>query len=73
MIVHEVHKDGVADKDGRIKPGDFIVSVDGKAFKDITNKDAIRALRIAKDKVSVPKMSQNQSNPTTFVFRLRLS
>ena len=51
VIVHEVHKGGVAEKDGRIQPGDFIVSVDGLAFKDITNKDAIRALRIAKDKV----------------------
>ncbi len=68
MIVHEVHKDGVADKDGRIKPGDFIVSVDGKAFKDITNKDAIRALRIAKDKVSQLKMNPNTDQIQQYSF-----
>ena len=53
VIVHEVYKDGAADKDGRIKPGDFIVSVDGKAFKDCTHKDALRALRVTKDKVKI--------------------
>ena len=52
-MVHEVYKDGAADKDGRIKPGDFIVSVDGKALKDCTHKDALRALRVTKDKVKI--------------------
>merc|ERR1711879_16331 len=50
VIVHEVHKDGAADKDGRIKPGDFIISVDGKAFKDCTHKEALQALRFTKEK-----------------------
>ena len=53
VIVHEVYKNGAADKDGRIKPGDFIESVDGKAFKECTHKDALRALRFTKDKVRV--------------------
>ena len=51
VIIHEVHKDGAADKDGRLKPGDFIVSVDGKAMLECTHKDALRALRVTKDKV----------------------
>ena len=51
IIVHEVHKNGAADKDGRLKPGDFIVSVDGKAMQECTHKDALRALRVTKDKV----------------------
>lgn len=51
MVVHEVHKNGAADKDGRIKAGDFIVSVDGKALKDCTYNDALRALRVTKEKV----------------------
>ena len=50
VIVHEVHKDGAADKDGRIKPGDFIISVDGKAFKDCTHKEALQTLRFTKEK-----------------------
>ena len=55
VIIHEVHKDGAADKDGRLKPGDFIVSVDGKAMLECTHKDALRALRVTKDKVRNPK------------------
>ena len=51
VIIHEVHKDGAADKDGRLKPGDFIVSVDGKAMLECTHKDALRALRVTKEKV----------------------
>ena len=46
-----MHKNGAADKDGRLKPGDFIVSVDGKAMQECTHKDALRALRVTKDKV----------------------
>lgn len=49
--MHEVYKDGAADKDGRIKPGDMIVTVDGKAMKECTHKDALRVLRVTKDKV----------------------
>ena len=52
-----MHKNGAADKDGRLKPGDFIVSVDGKPMKDVTHKDALKALRVTKDKVSYPKNS----------------
>ena len=47
-----MYKNGAAYKDGRIKAGDFIVSVDGKILKDCTHKDALRALRVTKDKVN---------------------
>ena len=66
MIVHEVYKDGAADKDGRIKSGDFIVSVDGKAFKDCTHKEALHALRLTKDKV---KIIIDRKNDTTNLYQ----
>ena len=53
IVVHEVYKDGAADKDGRLKPGDRIVSVNGTAFNELTHTDALRILRTAKDKVAI--------------------
>ena len=53
VIVHEVYKNGAAEKDGRIQPGDFIVSVDGKAFKECTHKEALQSLRFTKDRVKI--------------------
>ena len=55
--MHEVYKDGAADKDGRIKPGDMIVTVDGKAMKECTHKEALRVLRVTKDKVCICSLS----------------
>ncbi len=51
MIVHEVYKNGAADKDGRLQPGDKIVSVNGTAFNDLTHEEALRILRSSHDKV----------------------
>jgi C-terminal processing protease CtpA/Prc len=49
--VHEVYKNGAADKDGRLQPGDRIVSVNGTAFNDLTHEEALRILRSSQDKV----------------------
>ena len=59
--MHEVYKDGAADKDGRIKPGDMIVTVDGKAMKECTHKDALRVLRVTKDKVCFHHLQKGKS------------
>ena len=48
--MHEVHKDGAADKDGRLKPGDYIVSVDGKAMQDCSHKGYFESFWRAKNK-----------------------
>ena len=51
MIVHEVYKNGAADKDGRLQPGDRIVSVNGTAFNELTHEEALRILRSSQDRV----------------------
>ena len=44
-----------------MKPGDFIVSVDGKAMLECTHKDALRALRVTKDKVRNSTLKNSQT------------
>ncbi len=54
--MHEVYKNGAADKDGRLQPGDRIVSVNGTAFSDLTHEEALRILRSSQDRVSNPPL-----------------
>ena len=51
MIIHEIYKDGAAEKDGRLKAGDQLVSVNGTELKGMSHKQALRVLRSANDKV----------------------
>merc|ERR1712106_1164786 len=37
IIIHEVYPDGAAAKDGRLKPGDQILTVNTENFKEITH------------------------------------
>ena len=51
MIIHEIYENGAADKDGRLKPGDRIVSVNGTTFNHMTHSEALRILRSIQEKV----------------------
>lgn len=42
ILIHEVHKDGAADRDGRLKSGDCILSVNGIDLKEATQKQATK-------------------------------
>lgn len=46
-------EDGIAFKDGRIKRGDRIVSVNGKSLSGLTNKEALLVLKNAGDNVTL--------------------
>ena len=41
---------GAVAQDGRIEPGDMILEVNGVSFEDMSNDDAVRALREAVQK-----------------------
>ena len=53
MLIHEIYKDGAAEKDGRLQPGDRLVSINGTELKGMAHKDALRILRSSHDKVRV--------------------
>jgi len=44
IIIHEVYPDGAAAKDGRLKPGDQLLSVNNEDFGNITHSKALAAL-----------------------------
>ena len=45
MIIHEVYPNGAAFIDGRLKPGDQILEVNGENLRHATHEQAIKALR----------------------------
>nr|XP_022912936.1 multiple PDZ domain protein-like isoform X1 [Onthophagus taurus] len=51
IIIVEVYGGGVAEKDGRLQPGDQIMEVNGTLLKDVTHTTASQALR-----QTLPKM-----------------
>lgn len=51
MIIHEVYPDGAAAKDGRLRPGDQLVEVNGNDFRNITHMKALGVLRQTPAKV----------------------
>lgn len=53
VLIHEIYKDGAAEKDGRLQPGDRLVSINGTELKGMSHKDALRILRSSHDKVRV--------------------
>ncbi|XP_035710408.1 multiple PDZ domain protein isoform X3 [Folsomia candida] len=51
IIIHEVYADGAASKDGRLKPGDQLLSVNHEDFQNISHSKALAALRQTPNKV----------------------
>lgn len=51
VIIHEVYPDGAAAKDGRLRPGDQLVEVNGEDFRNITHIKALAVLRQTPAKV----------------------
>lgn len=45
MIIHEVYPDGAAALDGRLRPGDQILEVNGEDLREAPHEAAITALR----------------------------
>ncbi|XP_065205069.1 multiple PDZ domain protein-like isoform X4 [Planococcus citri] len=53
IIIHEVYPDGAAAKDGRLKPGDQILEVNGEDFRSIPHNKALAALRQTPSKITM--------------------
>ncbi|XP_050059637.1 multiple PDZ domain protein-like isoform X3 [Aphis gossypii] len=53
VIIHEVYPDGAAAKDGRLRPGDQLVEVNGEDFRNITHIKALGVLRQTPAKVTM--------------------
>lgn len=53
ILIHEVYPDGAANKDGRLKPGDQILEVNGESFRNITHSRALAVLRQTPAKVRI--------------------
>lgn len=63
VIVHEVYPDGAAAKDGRLRPGDQLVEVNGEDFRNITHIKALAVLRQTPAKVCTVCFSFKSSRP----------
>jgi len=53
ILIHEVYPDGAAARDGRLKPGDQILEVNGESFRNITHSRALAVLRQTPAKVKM--------------------
>ena len=51
VLIHEIYKNGAAEKDGRLQPGFRLISVNGVELKEKTHQEALRILRTTSDKV----------------------
>nr|CAH7758330.1 unnamed protein product [Callosobruchus chinensis] len=60
IVLVEIYPGGVADKDGRLQPGDQILDVNATSLKDVTNTTALQALR-----QTLPKMKLIVHRPAT--------
>lgn len=59
VCVSEVHKDGVAYQDGRLKKGDVILAVNELSLREVCSSDAVRALREAPSPVRLMVLREN--------------
>ncbi|CAN8028395.1 unnamed protein product, partial [Ixodes persulcatus] len=59
ICVSEVHRDGVAYQDGRLKKGDVILAVNELSLRDVCSTDAVRALREAPSPVRLMVLREN--------------
>ena len=53
IFINQVFKDGAAGKDGRLKKGDEILSVNGVSFADVTHEYAAHTLKLLKNDVKL--------------------
>ncbi|XP_022256083.1 inaD-like protein, partial [Limulus polyphemus] len=74
VCVTEVHKDGAAYKDGRLKEGDVLLVVNEVSLQDLPFSEAIRALREAVSPVKLMVLRENPQKlfttneiPTKFI------
>lgn len=51
VFVHEIYPNGAAAKDGRLKEGDWLESINGKPLDKATHQEAQRIVRTVADKV----------------------
>ncbi|XP_060849301.1 multiple PDZ domain protein-like isoform X3 [Rhopalosiphum padi] len=63
VIIHEVYPDGAAAKDGRLRPGDQLVEVNGEDFRNITHIKALGVLRQTPAKVTMVVMRDESCVP----------
>lgn len=74
VIIHEVYPDGAADIDGRLKPGDQILEVNGENLLQATHEQAIKALRqtppVIKMKVYRDRVENFNDNLEVFEIKL---
>uniref|UniRef100_A0A0R3RI08 Multiple PDZ domain protein n=1 Tax=Elaeophora elaphi TaxID=1147741 RepID=A0A0R3RI08_9BILA len=53
VVIHEVYPDGAAAVDGRLKPGDQVLEVNGVSLRGVSHEQAILLLRRTPTKVSL--------------------
>ena len=51
VVIHEVYSDGAAAHDGRLKPGDQVLEVNGTSLRGVTHDQSIAYLRRTPPKV----------------------
>ncbi|XP_022648677.1 ligand of Numb protein X 2-like isoform X2 [Varroa jacobsoni] len=59
VCVSEVHKDGAAYQDGRLKKGDVILAVNEMSMREVSWADAVRVLRDASSPVRLMILREN--------------
>lgn len=64
VIIHEVYPDGAAAKDGRLRPGDQLVEVNGEDFINISHTKALAVLRQTPTKVCNKLLNYNNISIT---------
>lgn len=69
IVVQSIAKGGTADRDGRLKTGDYIVAVDSTSLEGMSYETAVRILKESRGTVkltvaSEPQLSGNAPNPS---------
>lgn len=72
VIIHEVYKNGAADLDGRLKPGDQILEVNGEDLRHALHEHAIKVLRQTASiiKMKVIRRPEKHDDYETFEVKL---
>ncbi|XP_037654661.1 PDZ domain-containing protein 2 isoform X2 [Choloepus didactylus] len=68
VMVHRVFSQGVASQEGTMKPGDFLLSVNGASLAGAAHRDVLKVLHQAqlhRDGLVVIKKGKDQSRPST--------
>ncbi|XP_074595566.1 uncharacterized protein LOC141850751 isoform X2 [Brevipalpus obovatus] len=67
IVVHKIIKGSIADRDGRIRKGDRVLSINGKILKGATHKEALKILKSPRPEVvivisrNISKIGENSS------------